>query len=85
MTAAPTIQDKVSAFGPYTLIVMGLVSAGISAHFKWDAMDHLSGEVVACGITLMTQQVRAVLNNKEGGTVNLGAGSPVPPSDPTRP
>lgn len=79
------LQDKVSAFGPYTLIVLGLIAAGIAAHFHWDAMDHLSGEVVACGITLMTQQVRAVLNNKEGGTVNLGTGSTLPPSSTTTP
>lgn len=69
-------HDRFTTLGPYFLIIIGLVTCGISAHFNWNSLDHLGGEVVASGMTLVTQQVRAVLNNKEGGTVNLTGAAP---------
>ena len=72
MQSNSNLLEKMAIFGPYCLIFIGIGACILGSHFHWASVESLGGQAAASGFTLMVQQTRAVLNNKEGGQINIG-------------
>lgn len=53
------------------MVVFGTIATAVGCHFHYAELTALSGGIVGAGINMLTNQIRASLNNRSGGTVNI--------------
>lgn len=56
------------------LVVFGSIVTLIGCKYNWAEAKTLGAGVTGAGVQAITSQVRNILNNKDGGTVQLGGG-----------
>ncbi len=70
-----TVEAKQSTQSQYIglfLVVFGAVVTFIGCHYHFDALTTSGATIGGAGLNMIQNLIKQVLNNKQGGTVNVG-------------
>lgn len=69
-------QQKDNQYVAVFMVVFGAAAMFVGCHFHYTELTTASGGIIGSGLTLLTNQIRASLNNRSGGTVNINSDPP---------